>query len=165
MPVTITNLAFLKASPDPSLGHSGAYTTISSVDPLHNLFDRISPEQANDGYTDYRLLAIHNNASDGEFDGLKIYVSAETTSPNTKIYLGREPDSFYLGSWPTKLTNKETPPAGIIFTDAYDLATSLYIGKLLSTKLVGIWLKRVVLPGADALLSDLGTLTVTDRIV
>lgn len=163
----INDLLIQKNSPDPSLGYQTGVSITSVSDSIHNIFDQVSPEQAANGYIDYRLLFLFHNNPNDEFNGMKIYLSEETTSPDTTIEFGLVPGDFTntVGTWPAKLTNKETAPVGISFVAANSLATSLYLGKIPASKGKIIWLKRIVTAGADPLLTDLGTLLITNRIV
>lgn len=165
-------------TPSISSGGYGVNYGTQLTGAIHELFAAVSPSQALNGYTDYRLLMIANNHATDELDGLKIYVSAQTTSANTELYLAVAPGLFNAqspayndGSPIPSIASVTSVPSGVTFYAAADLASALSLGTLgsggsstTSRNARFVWVKRVVTAGAGALSSDFGTITVTNRV-
>jgi hypothetical protein len=140
------------ADPNLSLGGAGQGSEIGSA--IHNIFDRVSPLEAQDGDIEYRAIDVKNtNVADTLYDAV-IWISGETTSADTTIDIG-------LDTTTQTVINESTAPSGVSFSKPITQGTGLVIGDLAPNATKRVWLRRTVTAGASILGSDSGAITVT----
>ena len=142
---------------DPNASLGGV---MSSTQMPQNIFDDIQPEEAANGDTEYRAIDVYNSG-DATAGGVVIYMSQETTSPNTRIDLGYDSANSPhdpSASLPT-IPDESTAPSGITF-DHYTASNKLSLPDIPAGQAVRVWLKRVVDQDATNLNPDTGKLRV-----
>ena len=128
---------------------------------LHEVFDEVQPAEAAAGVIEYRCIIIDNTHTSESFVGLKAYLSSNTTSANTTLAIGLDPNGT-IGTIP-KIATETTAPAGVTFSSPSSVATALALGDLApGTAMKGLWLRRTVTAGAAPLLSDAAVLVITN---
>jgi hypothetical protein len=128
---------------------------------LHELFDEVQPAEAAAGAIEYRCILIDNVHSSESFVGLKAYLSSNTTSADTTLAIGLDPNGT-LDTIP-KVATETTAPAGVTFSSPSSVATALALGDLApGADVIGLWLRRTVTAGAAPLLSDAAVLVITN---
>jgi hypothetical protein len=140
------------ADPDDSLGGVRSSEQISST-ALNNLFDNVSVAEAVAGSTEYRALDLYNAGDQGAI-GVEVWMSTQTSSPDTHIEFGEDA----LGST-LEIVNETTAPIGITF-DEYLAANHLSLPDIGVGEGCRVWFKRVVAEGAGNTSLDLGTISV-----
>lgn len=139
------------ADPNASLGGGISNTQVPAG--LHNIFDRVSPEEALAGDTEYRAIDVKNsNVTDTAFDAF-LWISQETVSDDTSVSLA------YDATGTQVIANESTPPVGVAFTTPISKLTGINLGNIAPLQTRRIWLRRTVTAGAEVA-NDSGSLTV-----
>lgn len=131
--------------PVASIGGAISSSDLSST-PLHNLFDRITGTTALAGQTDYRLLYLRNDHPTDAAD-FTAYVSEQIAAPDKRIAIGVATQA--AGQTVTAIANRFTAPAGVTFSAPTTPETGVDIGTLDPGEARGLWVRRIVDPGAD----------------
>jgi hypothetical protein len=123
---------------------------------LHALYDVVTGDEASTGMTDYRCIFIHNTHGTNTLQSPKVWITASGGTASATVTIGSsliQPTlSNYNGSQAEVITLETDAPAGINFVDVHTKDTGLAITNtgIGPGQCVGIWLKRVVPPGAAA---------------
>lgn len=144
--------------PDESLGGSMSATQLNST-PMNNLFDDVSVAEAASGDTEYRCLVLYANGT--SHNNIFIYMSPETSSPDTQIDLaweGKNPSS------PTTIADESTAPnqtgwEETTFTHR-NSASKLSVTDVVAGDKQYVWFKRIVNSSASGITNDLGSIKV-----
>lgn len=149
--------------PNASLGGVMSSTEVSST-PMNNLFDNVSPSEASSGDTEYRAIDIYNSGDETATE-VAIYMSAETSSPDTQIDMGYDSVGAHAADWngPSISDEGDTPPdsgGGNISFDHYTSSNKLSLPDIPAGQAVRVWLKRIVNANAGNTSNDQGTITV-----
>lgn len=138
--------------PNESLGGSMSATQLKTG--LHNLFDAVTPEEAENGDTEYRCLVLYADASHSD---IEVYIDPETSSPDTQIDLaweGKNPAS------PTTIPDEDSAPDQTGWEETSfthrNSSNKLALSDMDAGDKQYIWFKRIVNAGAN-----LGTDTAT----
>lgn len=141
------------ANTDPNLSLGGGISNTQVGVALHNIFDRVSPEEALAGDTEYRAIDVKNaHLSETAFDTF-IWISQETVSPGTTIALA------YDATGTQNIADESTPPAGLVFSTPLSKVTGIALGNIAPLGTRRIWLRRTVTSNT-AVANDSGSLTV-----
>jgi len=126
--------------PDASLGGVSSSTEISAT-PLNNLFDDISPSEAEAGDIEYRALSIYNSG-DASAVGIELWFESNTTSDDTDVAIG-------VDSGTQTIANEGTAPNDptITFT-APTSGSPLSLTDIAASGARRIWIRRTC--GASA---------------
>jgi len=151
------------SDPDASLGGVMSSTEISE-DPMNNLFDNVSPAEGKSGDVEHRGIDVYN-AGDEDATEVAIYMSDETSSPDTQLDMGQDSIGAHDSDWngPSIADEGDTPSdsqGGNISFDHYTSSNKLSLPDIPSGKAVRVWLKRVVQANAGNTSNDQGTITV-----
>jgi hypothetical protein len=132
---------------------------------LEELFNALQPIQLSTGWVDYVCLAITNNSTTDHLLGARVFFSAQTSNPTTRLEICEFPDKKNGGSSMTFpfIGISTDAPVGVTFVTADSLATSIDLGTIERDKYTVIGLKRIVSPGTLAS-TDTATLTVTNEV-
>lgn len=123
------------ADPDASLGGVESSEELSGT-PLNNLFDDITPAEAEAGCTEYRALSIHNDG-DATAVGIELWFESQTTSADTAVTVG-------VDSGVQTVANETTAPsAPVIDFTAPTSGAPLSLSDILADGATRIWIKRV----------------------
>jgi len=151
MPISAANLRWFysggASNSDPTLSIGGAMSSVPlSSTVLHNLFDRVTGDEAESGITRYRLLYFKN--TDADADGLMapacLYFSGLPINGDT-IKAGLSAQG--KGVVATAVATENTAPAGVTFTAPTSKASSTIIlpsPPYLQNEYIGIWFQHVV---------------------
>lgn len=126
--------------PDLSLGGVASSELISET-PLNNLFDDISPTEAEAGDIEYRALSIHNSG-DATAVGIELWFASQTSSADTAVAVG-------VDSGVQTVANENTAPSDpeISFSAPTSEAT-LSLTDIAAAGARRIWIRRTC--GASA---------------
>ena len=134
-----------------SLGGAKSSVQVTAAT-LHNLFDRVTGDEADAGDTEYRCVYVQNNHGSLSLVDAVVYIQTQTPSTNTAaaIALGGEGKN---GTAET-VANENTAPAGESFSAPADKASGLSLGTLAPGEYYPIWIRRVVSAAASAYDND-----------
>ena len=142
------------SDPNASLGGTRSSTQVSST-ALNNIFDNVQPDEATNGDTEYRAIAIVNDG-DATATSVALYMSNETSSADTQLDFGSEgvdPAS------PITIADESTAPTGITFGH-YNSSNKLSLPDIPAGSECRIWIKRTVAAGAINTGNDQGTIAI-----
>ena len=137
--------------PDASLGGAVSGTALQSA-VLHNLFDLVGSEESLAGDTEYRCFYFENNHATLTLLSAKVFVEAETPSPDTSVEIGL--GSSGIDGTEQTVADENTAPTGVTFSTALGEENALVIGDLGPQQVIPIWVKRVVAQNAAAYNND-----------
>lgn len=161
MPIIATDILFFltkvgggaQGNPNDSIG--GAIASTQIVDnTLHNLFDKVSGDQALAGMIDYRACYAKNNHGSITLETTKLWI--QTNTSNSEIAIAKALEGAGNGSTTgvmERLANEETAPAGVTFSQPANKAAGILIGDLTTGQVHGIWERRTIgaaTPGENA---------------
>lgn len=140
-----------------SLGGAKSSVQVTTAT-LHNLFDRVTGDEADAGDTEYRCIYVQNNHATLTLIGAFLWIQTNTPSTDTTvaIALGGEGN----GGTAETVANENTAPTGESFTSPADKASGLSIGDLAPGEFYPIWIRRTVSAAAAAYDNDGATLRV-----
>jgi hypothetical protein len=151
MPISAANLKWFYSgganNSDPSLSIGGAVSSVQlSTTTLHNLFDRVTGDEAEAGMTRYRLLYFKN--VDADADGLMapvvLYFATLPFNGDT-IQMGISAQGKNAAA--TAITNEFTAPSGVSFAAPVSKASSTLVlpsPPYVQNEYIGVWFKHVV---------------------
>ncbi len=158
MAITTTDIKFLltggasNTDPNSSLGGAISSTEISSGS-LHNLFDKVTGDEAITGTIEYRCIGVKNDNALIDWEAVKVYITSNTIGGDS-IDIGVEKPS---DSAVQTITNETTAPSAISFSAPSTRAAGLTCtsqtggsGVVVSKEWVGVWLRRTVPQGCPA---------------
>lgn len=150
--------------PNASLGGVMSNTEVDGANPMNNLFDNVSPDEASAGDTEYRAIDLYNSG-DATATNVAIYMDPETSSPDTQLDIGYDsvnsphaPDEN-LPSIPDEDT-EPTDGTNPISFGHYTAANKLSLPDIPAGQAVRVWFKRIVSAGAGNTNNDQGTIKV-----
>lgn len=151
-----------QSDPNQSLGGCVSGTEIPNAT-LHNLFDVVTGDEASAGDTEYRCIFIKNDNASGETAyNMRIYISSQTSSPDTslEIGLGQQVNASANDTCDEQqIANEDTAPTGVTFSAATE-TSPLNAGDINAGNYVALWVKWIVNAGAAAYDNDTTTITV-----
>ena len=140
--------------PNDSLGGERSDTALVD-NTLHNLFARVSATEAESGSTKYRGIYVRNEHGSLTLQDAIAFVSAQTTSTDTHFELGVANE--ITGVEMATIANEDTAPTiSGQWVSAIGEANGSDMDSLGSDVARGLWVKRVVDPGANAFGNDTG---------
>ena len=121
--------------PDASLGGVASSEEVSGT-PLNNLFDDITPAEAEAGCTEYRAISIYNSGN-ATAVGIELWFESQTTSEDTAVTCG-------VDSGTQDIANETTAPddPAIDFT-APTSGSPLSLTDIAASGARRLWIKRV----------------------
>lgn len=157
MAITAADLLFFLtgggANTDPNASLGGGISNTQVPGTIHNIFDRVTPEEAQAGDTEYRAIDIKNNHLSESAVDTFVWISQETVSPGTTVALA------YDATGTQSIANESTPPTGVAFSTPTSKLTGINLGTIAPGATRRLWLRRTVTAGA-AVANDSGSLTV-----
>lgn len=157
MPISASNLKWFlsggASNSDPTLSIGGAVSSVQlSSTALHNLFDRVTGDEAETGVTRYRLLYFKNMDadSDGLMEPVTLYFSGLPINGDT-IKAGLSAQGKNAAA--TAIADENTAPAGVSFTAPVSKASSTIIlpsPPYLQNEYIGVWFQHIVPAGQSA---------------
>lgn len=143
--------------PNASLGGAMSANPVSAT-AMNNLFDNVSPTEANDGDTEYRAIDLYNSG-DAAATAIEMYMSAETTSADSQLDFGTNNTTHDGSDQGDTIADESTAPGGITFAH-YTNASRLSIVDIPAGSAVRVWIRRVIVAGAANTANDTGTIAV-----
>lgn len=141
-------------------GLGGAITATEAVsNTLHNVFPKVSSDDALTGKTFYKCIYVKNTNSTITLENTKAFIYSNTPSADTSMEIGL--GTANINSSEQLIANANTAPIGVSFTALTGLANAVTIGNLAPSAYKAIWLKLIVSPNAVAYSADGITLQVT----
>lgn len=134
------------ANANPALSLGGAEST--TVAPS-GIFDNVSSVEAAAGDVEYRCVYIKNNHGALTLTGAKVWMQANTPSPDTTIEIGLGTTAVGTGNEQT-VADESTAPAGVSFAAAANEGAALTIGDVAPGQHKAIWMRRTVTAAAAA---------------
>lgn len=132
---------------------------------LHNFFEFIDDDLADQGGTIYLPFFVKNTDKVGDIINPRLLIFNDTVSSWTTIAVGWEPGP--LNQSVQTIANKFTPPTGIKWSDSPDPTKAANLGVALPKNggYCGAWLRLTISAGAEAMKFDGSQLFVlTDNI-
>lgn len=145
-------------APNSSLG--GVMSTVGggviTTAVLNNLFANVGGAEASAGSTKFRALFIRNENATLTLSAIKLWISAISPSTDTlfAISLATEGENSSIQT----IANEDAVPGGQTFTSPTTKGTGLTVPDLSTDEYIGVWVRRIVSPGASAVASDGPTL-------
>lgn len=162
MPITSSDIKFKLSggatNTDGNASLGGAISINDAPTTLNGLFDRVSAAESASGDTEYRCIYVKNNHPSLTLYAARIWISANTPSPDTTIEIGLGTSA--IGGVEQTVANEDTAPTGVTFSAPSNYDTALSIGDIPAGQHKAIWIKRIVNPNAAAYSGDSFTITV-----
>ena len=156
MPIISTDIDFFLskvgggAQSDPNDSFGGAISTTEVVDDtLHNVFDKVSGDEALAGKINYKALYVKNSHASLSLEDAKIWIESNTSLNDISIALAGEG----INGTMERPTDEDTAPSGETFTQPANKAAGLTVGTLAFGDNHGFWEKRDIAaatPGENA---------------
>lgn len=143
--------------PDVSLGGAMSSNALSAT-AMNNLFDNVSPTEANDGDTEYRAIDIYNSG-DAAATSVEMYMDSETSSPDSQLDFGTDDTPHDGSDQGDTIADESTAPGGISFGH-YLTGSRLSLSDIPASNAIRIWIRRVISASATNTASDTGTIAV-----
>jgi hypothetical protein len=148
---------------------SGTYRALLSSS-LNAVFPEITLAQASTGQIDYFCVGVVNTNAASVSDNTRVWLSADSTSPDTSIQIGLGTSGIVTWSsgYNTTIIEPRTAnhfvvPSGVTFANyTGTIANSLLLGTLQPGYSRMFWIKRTVNPGAATYSGDNFTLNVAN---
>jgi hypothetical protein len=148
---------------------SGTYRSLLSST-LNAVFPEVTLTQAANGQIDYFCVGVINTNAASISDNTRVWLSADSTSPDTSIQLGIGTSGIV--TWSTgnnttiiepRIASRFVTPSGVTFANYTGTITnSLLLGTLQPAYYRMFWIKRTVNPGAATYSGDNFTLNVAN---
>lgn len=145
------------SDPDASLGGEMSNTQLSAT-AMNNLFDNVTPTEANDGDIEYRAIDIYNSG-DASGESVEIYMSAETSSADSSLDFYNDGTTHDGSDQGDTIADESTEPTGASWTHHTD-ASKMSLPSIAASMATRLWIKRTITAGATNTNEDLGTLAV-----
>jgi len=137
---------------DPDLSLGGVISTTEIVDnTLHNLFDKVTGDEALSGKTNYRGIYIKNSHASLTLESAIVWIDLNTTNSEIAIALAGEGLDVTMET----IVDEDTAPVGETFTQPANKAAGLSLGNIPFGQKFGLWLRRVI--GAATSAEDAAT--------
>jgi hypothetical protein len=152
MPIVASDIKFYKSNSALCIGSS---ITVTEVNPA-TLFDVITSAQSASGITEYRGIYVKNTHATLTLTAVKAFLQAES-SPGVTHSFG-----WHAGGTGMALSergNETEAPVSVTFSSNTSYADGQATVDIPAGYYVGMWIRRVVAPGAAA-----GTKTFTIRV-
>ncbi len=130
----------------------GAIATVLTDDALNNLWDDVSSGDASAGDTEFRCTYVKNTHATLSIANVKVEIETDPTESNWEIALG----AAGKNGTETEVADEDTAPATPVFG-----TTALSLGTLAAGDFFPIWIKRIVIAGANAATPDSGVLRIS----
>lgn len=165
MPIVGTDVIYRlsggSANTNPNSALGGAMSSTAIVDNVaQNLFDNVSGTESRDGDTEYRCFFILNNHATLTLQNARIWLSALTPSADDEVDIAL--GNVAVGTADEQVVaNEGTAPSSptLTFSRPTTSGTALTIGDIAPGQHKGIWVRRVVNPGAGAYTNNTFTWT------
>jgi len=144
---------------DPNASLGGAISSTELVDnTLHNLFAKVSAAEALAGSTKYRGIYIKNeNGHTLTLQDAIAYIESQTTSGDTSIEIAVATEAKNTSV--QTIANEDTAPTGqSSWVSLEGVSNGQDMGDLGDGDYRGLWVKRIISPGASAYGNDSATL-------
>ena len=139
--------------PDLSLGGVKSSTVVGS-----DLFDDVGSSESASGDAEYRCVYVHNDHGSLTMESSKIWIQANTPSPDTTIAIGVGTSA--INGTEQTVVDESTAPSGVSFSSPASEGTALSLGNIPFGQHKAVWVRRTVTAGASAYNSDSFTLRV-----
>ena len=159
MPILNTEFKYFKSSFGVGLGAAIDLAAPIVDASLNNIFDNVSPSEANDGDVEYRCIYVRNENATIDLLSAVAYIDSNTTSSDTTIEIGLGTSG--ANGVEQTIPDEETAPGSVVFTSPADAASGLIMGTIsASNGHYPIWIKRTVAATSNPLTSDQFTIAV-----
>lgn len=143
---------------DPKLSLGGAISNTVCGSGTNQLFDIVLPDEVLAGDIEYRCIWVKNTHVSEILYGARIFISEETTSPDTTVLLA------YDSAGTQTIANENTPPIGLTFSTPLSYETGIELGDISANIKKMIWLKYIITAGVIKI-TDEGQLTVMGGVI
>lgn len=145
------------SDPNASLGGAISTTPIDLSTTLHNLFDKVTGDEASAGDTEYRCFYVKNNHGSLTWESVVGWIQTESPSTDTSVEIALA--AAGKNGTAETLTNESTAPSGgESFVHPTDKASGIAVGDLAHGDYYPIYIKRIVGSSAAAYNADGPTL-------
>lgn len=155
MPISSTDIKFRGSGgasetvPDNWLGGIISNTFVVD-DTLHNVFDKVTGDEALAGKTNYRGIYVENDHGSLSLEDAVVWLQSNTTNNEISIAKADEGvgDGVATGVMET-IGNEDTAPSGPTFTAPATKAAAVILGTMATQLVHGIWERRVIAPATS----------------
>ena len=144
------------SNPDASLGGAMSSNTLEPSG-ANNLFDNVSPSEAENGDQEYRAIDIYNNG-DATAEAVAIYMSAETSSTDTSLDFYNDGTTHDGSDQGDTIADEGTEPAGASWSH-YTSGSKLDLPNIPISEATRVWIRRTINSSATNTASDTSTIT------
>ena len=130
-----------------SLGGIKSSTEITD-NTLHNAFDIVSGQDAQDGDTEYRCFYVHNAHGSLTLYSAKVFISQASTGTGDELDIGV--GSSAVNDTEQTVADENTAPTTVTFSRPTTYATGLALGDIPAGQHKAFWERRTVNTGAAA---------------
>lgn len=145
------------SDPNASLGGAMSSTQLSET-AMNNLFDNVSPSEANDGDVEYRAIDIYNSG-DASGESVEVYMSVETSSPDSELDFYNDGTTHDGSDQGDEIADESTEPSGASWSHHTD-ASKLSLPSIAASMATRLWIRRTISAEATNTNEDLGTIAV-----
>lgn len=114
-----------------------------------SVYDSVTNPEAGAGDVEYRAVYLVNTHAVRTIASVVMWIQSQTTSPTTALAIGVAPEP--AGSNVTAIANEEIAPSGVTFSEPSSSGTGLSLGALAPGQTRGVWLRRTVNAGTEAM--------------
>lgn len=126
---------------DPNASLGGIISTTQVVDDtLHNVFDKVTGDEALAGDIEYRGIYVKNSHASITLETTIIWINQNTT--NSEIAIGLSAQG--LNATMTAIANESTAPAAVSFSQPANKGAGLTMGNIPATQNYGFWIRRTI---------------------
>jgi hypothetical protein len=136
-----------------SLGGAITATEVAD-DTLHAMFDIVTESQAENGITEFRIVAFKNVNTTEDMLNPRALVINDSSSPNTTYAVGWMPDP--ISNSVSTLASETTSPVGVVWCESARLQDAALLGANIprNNGYAMLALRRTVKPGAQQYKND-----------
>jgi hypothetical protein len=138
-------------SPAASLG--GAMSTagggVITTAVANNLWDDVTGAQSASGVTEHRAIYVKNNHGTLTWQSVVFWIDSQVSPAGSSFDVALASEAVNAPIVQT-LGGESSVPSGVTFTTPTSKGTGLSIGNMAAQAFKGLWIRRVVSPGAAA---------------
>ena len=160
MPVIPDNLATYlsggagNTAPASSIGGAPSTTKVNVTTLLHNIFDKVTGDEADSGKVNYRVVYVKNDHASLTAEGSRVHLESvhdsgtQTLSQMKDIAIGLI-EAVNVNA--QTLANEDTVPTGTItWNEGVTRADGIALGDIPFGQSRAVYLRRIIAPGAAA---------------
>ena len=137
------------ANADPNASLGGAISSVEIVDAtLENLFDNVDGAESTAGDIEYRGFYVINTHATLTWQNVIIWIDTASPSLDTNVEIAVAQEG--INNPMQTIADESTAPVGESFSAPMAPGVAISIGNIPPGEFQGIWVRRIVQPGAAA---------------